>query len=162
MNPLNYLKHTIMNIEMSCKSAGTHTRQTLHGTLCSLSNRSATTSAAKKEGWGKKKSSSTAGELVKLTRSMRHRTHIALFTYKFTHIIRHFGVFPVKCRNEKIEILFFRLSFARWLRKQNRDFLVFSCRDYDYDVQYMHRDSGDPECVDSKTQTHHAFDFARH
>lgn len=53
MNPLNYLKHTIMNIEMSCKSACMHTRDKMPRStlrLCRLFSRS-----PNKDGEGNKK-----------------------------------------------------------------------------------------------------------
>lgn len=94
MNPLNYLKHTIMNIEMSCKSGCTHTRQNASQHIApAFSADRRTRMGKKKKTTSARKNDSFALRACIATELPPNCLHTNL------HIIRHF---PCKILEEKI------------------------------------------------------------
>lgn len=96
MNPLNYLKHTIMNIEMSCKSACAHTRQNASQHIAPAF------SAERRTRMGKEKNTSVAMGLVKMTLSVC--THVSpqnCHRIVYIQIYTSSGIFRVKCSRKK-------------------------------------------------------------
>lgn len=94
MNPLNYLKHTIMNIEMSCKSGCTHTRQNASQHIAPAF------SADRRTRMGKKKKKQH--RLVKMTLSLcAHASPQNCHRIVYIQIYTSSGIFRVKSWRKK-------------------------------------------------------------